>query len=161
MTNGFQTASNQLQGANEQLQASTQRLQEFQQQLVEADDLIKTLGPEIKSHERRLEGNIGQLAEMKSMFEEQARRHENVAISIGELARDVGQFKAQFSKVASDYEGLKGFQATVGSDRRMQRFAIVASTVSLLMVVYIGLGKPGWPILAHYLSEWVPGLDLH
>jgi hypothetical protein len=52
------------------------------------------------------------------------------------------------------------FRQMFRSNRRMHRFAVAASIVTLLIVVYIGLGKPSWPAIAHYLSLWVPGLKL-
>jgi chromosome segregation ATPase len=154
----LQSAWNQLQGAEQHLQITTQQLREFQQQFTEADSQIKTFGPQIKRCEQRLEENSTQLAEMKSMFEEQTKRRENVEISIGELARDIGQFKAQYPKLAKDYEGLKSFQAIFRSNQLMQQLAVIASFASLLILLYIGLGKPGWPILSPYLSPWLPGL---
>jgi hypothetical protein len=93
------------------------------------------------------------------MLEDNVKRRENVTLSIGELARDIGQFKAQLPELTGA-EARKSLHPMLRSNRRMQRFAVAASIVSLLMVVYIGLGRPGWPTIAHYLSLWVPGLKL-
>jgi chromosome segregation ATPase len=136
----LQTTRNQLESVEQQLQATVQQLQEFQQQLMDGDVRIKS-----------------QDAEIHRIVEE---RHKKVETLIGELVQEMEQFKVHIPKLTGDDERIKSLHAMFRSNQRMHRFAVAASIVSLLMVVYIGLGKPGWPTIAHYLSLWVPGLKL-
>jgi hypothetical protein len=125
-----------------------QQLQEFQQQLMDADVRIKNEVAEIQRRE---------VTEIQSIVEERRRKVETL---IGELAQEMEQFKVHIPKLTGDDERIKTLHAMFRSNRRMHRFSVAVSIVSLLVVVYIGLGKPGWPTIAHYLSLWVPGLKL-
>ena len=144
----LQTTRNQLESVEQQLQAMAQQLQEFQQQLMDADVRIKNEVAEIQGRE---------VTEIQRIVEE---RRKKVDTLIGELAQEMEQFKVHIPKLTGDDERIKSLHAMFRSNQRMHRFAVAASIVSLLMVVYIGLGKPGWPTIAHYLSLWVPGLKL-
>jgi chromosome segregation ATPase len=167
----LQTTRNQLESFELQLQTTVQQLQEFQQQLADADTrvksqltdadvLIKSLGPDIKSCEQRVERNTAEIAEIQKIVEEHVTRRKYVQVSIDDLTRDVNQFKVHIPKLTGDDEQIKSLHAMFRSNRRMHRFVVAASIVSLLMVLYIGLGKTSWPTIAHYLSLWVPGLKL-
>ena len=167
----LQTARNQLDSVDLLLKTTMQQLRESQHQLADADIrvksqladadvLIKSLGPNIKSCEQRLERNTAEIDEIRKLVEEHVTRRRYVEVSIGDLTRDINQFKVHIPKLTGDDERIKSLHAMFRSNRRMHRFAVAASIVSLLMVVYIGLGKPGWPTIAHYLSLWVPGLKL-
>ena len=167
----LQTARNQLDSVDLLLKSTVQQLRESQHQLADADIrvksqladadiLIKSLGPNIKSCEQRLERNTAEIDEIRKLVEEHVTRRRYVEVSIGDLTRDVNQFKVHIPKLTGDDERIKSLHAMFRSNRRMHRFAVAASIVSLLIVVYIGLGKPSWPTIAHYLSLWVPGLKL-
>jgi chromosome segregation ATPase len=144
----LQTTRNQLESVEQQLQAMAQQLQEFQQQLMDADVRIKNEVAEIQRRE---------VTEIQRIVEE---RRQKVETLIGELALEMEQFKVHIPKLTGDDERIKTLHAMFRSNQRMHRFAVAVSIVSLLMVVYIGLGKPGWPTIAHYFSLWVPGLKL-
>ena len=48
------------------------------------------------------------------IFNEQARRRENIEVSIGELGKDVGELKGQFSELLTGpFENLKSIQVTI------------------------------------------------
>jgi len=98
-----------------------------------------------------------EVTDVQRIVEERRQRVETL---IGELAQEMEQFKVHLPKLTGDDERIKSFHAMFRSNRRMHRFAVAVSLVSLLMVAYIGLGKPGWPTIAHYFSLWVPGLKL-
>jgi hypothetical protein len=110
--------------------------------------------------EQRVERNTAEIAEIQKIVEEHVTRRKYVQVSIDDLTRDINQFKVHIPKLTGDDKQIKSLHAMVRSNRRTHRFVVAASIVSLLMVVYIGLGKPGWPTIAHYLSLWVPGLKL-
>jgi chromosome segregation ATPase len=151
-----QNADQHFNGINEQLQATVQRLQDIQQQLTDVVSQTKTFESQIKSCEDRVQRNTGLLVETKTTFDQQASRRENVEISIGSLAQQIEQLKAELSKVGDGR--LKSLHAMFRSSRRMQTFAMVAWIMSLLLVGYIGIGSRGSSILTQYLSQWVPGL---
>jgi hypothetical protein len=67
----------------------------------------------------------------------------------------IGRLDDQFFKLTSNDERITGLHAMLRSARRMQRAAFAASIMSLLLVVYTGLGWPGWPAIAQYFSLWV------
>jgi septation ring formation regulator EzrA len=176
----LQTTRNQLESVEQQLQATVQQLQEFQQQLsdagvrldgfgtqfqefqqqlADADGRIKNLEPEIKRSEERLERNAqSQFADIKRIVDEDSSHRKNLQISFGEIVHDVNQLRTYLPRLTGDDEQIQSLHALLRSSRRMQRFAVAASIVSLLAVVYIGLGKPGWPTIAQYVSSWLPGL---
>ena len=167
----LQTARNQLESVDLQLKTTVQQIREFQHQLADADIrvksqlaetdvLIKSLGPDIKSCEQRLERNTAEIDEIRKIVEEHVTRRRYVEVSIGDLTRDINQFKVHIPKLTGDDARIKSLHAMFRSNRRMHRFALAASIVSLLIVIYFGLGKSIWPTIAHYLSLWVPGLKL-
>ncbi len=152
----LQTTEQRSKETDEHLQATLQRLQDLQQQLTDAVSHIRTFEPNIKNWEERLQRNTGLLFETKKTFDKEATRRENVEISIGTLSQQIEQLKADLAKVSDGR--LKSLQAMLGSNRRMQAFAMVAWIMSLILVGYIGIGNRGSSILTQYLSQWVPGL---
>jgi len=134
---------------NEQLQATVPQLTDLVGQ-------IKTFESQIKSCEDRVQRNTGLLVETKKTFDEQASRRENIMVSIGALAQQIEQLKADLSEVST--ARLKSFQASLTSNRRMQGLAMLAWIMSLLLVCYIGIGDRGWLVLRQYISQWMPGL---
>jgi chromosome segregation ATPase len=173
----LQTTRNQLQSLEQQLQATVHQLRQFQQQLTHAETRIETqltdgetriknqltdadtrIRNQLADADSRIKGYGTQIADIKRQFDEQGLRRENVEISIGELARDMGEVKEQLPKLAADEDRIANLQALLKANRRRQRTAVMASVLSLLTVVYLLLGKPGWPAIAQSLSAWVPGL---
>jgi chromosome segregation ATPase len=175
----LQTTRNQLESVEQQLQTTVQQLQEFQQQLTDADGRIKSSGqqlqdvqqrltdadvlmkrfwPEMKSCEERLERNTqSQFSEITKIVDEHVLRRQNLQIAFGEIVEDINQLKTYLPRLTGSDEEIANLHAMFRSSRRMQRFAVAVSIVSLLTAVYIGMGKPGWPTIAHYLSLWLPG----
>jgi predicted nucleic acid-binding Zn-ribbon protein len=175
----LQTTRNQLESVEQQLQTTVQQLQEFQQQLTDADGRIKSSGqqlqdvqqrltdadvlmkrfwPEMKSCEERLERNTqSQFSEITKIVDEHVLRRQNLQIAFGEIVEDINQLKTFLPRLTGSDEEIANLHAMFRSSRRMQRFAVAVSIVSLLTAVYIGMGKPGWPTIAHYLSLWLPG----
>ena len=151
----LQATRNQLESVEQQLQTTVQQLQEFQQQLVDGDVRIKS---EVAEIQRIADVRIkSEVAEIQRMVEERRQRVETL---IGELAQEMEQFKVHIPKLTGDDQRIKSLHAMFRSNRRMHRFAVAVSLVSLITVIYIGLGKPGWPTIANYLLLWVPGLKL-
>ena len=140
---------------DEQLQATVQRLEGLEYQLTEAIGQIEIFEPKIKSCEDRLQRDTGLPVETKRTFDKQTKRLENVEISIGELAQQIEHLKDPLSK-ARDAR-LKGLQALLTSNRRMQWFAMIAWVMSLLLVGYGGIDSPGFSVVRQYLSQWLPG----
>jgi chromosome segregation ATPase len=175
----LQTTRNQLESVEQQLQTTVQQLQEFQQQLTDADGRIKSSGqqlqdvqqrltdadvlikrfwPEMKSCEERLERNTqSQFSEITKIVDEHVLRRQNLQIAFGEIVEDINQLKTYLPRLTGSDEQIANLHAMFRSSRRMQRFAVAVSIVSLFTAVYIGMGKPGWPTIAHYLSLWLPG----
>jgi hypothetical protein len=140
------------------LRAAEQKILETEQKLADTDRENKTFATHLKTRAERL---TAEWDEIKRIFNEQATRRENIEISIGELAQDIGQLKGQFSELLTGpYERLKIIQVTMKSYRRILLFFVVAFILTLLTVGYMQLGKPGWSIFAPYLSQWVPGLPI-
>jgi hypothetical protein len=139
---------------DEQLQATVQRLQGLECQLIEAVGQIKIFEPKIKSCEDRLQRDTGLPVETKKTFDQQTKRLENVEIAIGALAQQIEHLKAPLSN-ARDAR-LKGVQALLTSNRRMQWFAMIAWITSLLLVGYGGIGSPGFSVVGQYLTQWLP-----
>ena len=135
-----------------------QQLQDVQQRLTDADVLIKRFWPEMKSCEERLERNTqSQFSEITKIVDEHVLRRQNLQIAFGEIVEDINQLKTYLPRLTGSDEQIANLHAMFRSSRRMQRFAVAVSIVSLFTAVYIGMGKPGWPTIAHYLSLWLPG----
>jgi chromosome segregation ATPase len=135
-----------------------QQLQDVQQRLTDADVLMKRFWPEMKSCEERLERNTqSQFSEITKIVDEHVLRRQNLQIAFGEIVEDINQLKTYLPRLTGSDEEIANLHAMFRSSRRMQRFAVAVSIVSLLTAVYIGMGKPGWPTIAHYLSLWLPG----
>jgi predicted nucleic acid-binding Zn-ribbon protein len=135
-----------------------QQLQDVQQRVTDADVLIKSFWPEMKSCEERLERNTqSQFSEITKIVDEHVLRRQNLQIAFGEIVEDINQLKTYLPRLTGSDEQIANLHAMFRSSRRMQRFAVAVSIVSLFTAVYIGMGKPGWPTIAHYLSLWLPG----
>ena len=135
-----------------------QQLQDVQQRLADADVLMKRFWPEMKSCEERLERNTqSQFSEITKIVDEHVLRRQNLQIAFGEIVEDINQLKTYLPRLTGSDEEIANLHAMFRSSRRMQRFAVAVSIVSLFTAVYIGMGKPGWPTIAHYLSLWLPG----
>jgi predicted nucleic acid-binding Zn-ribbon protein len=139
---------------DDQLQGAVQRLEGLEYQLTEAIVQIKIYETKIESCEDRLQRDTGLPVEAKKIFDQQTKRLENVEVSIGALAQEIEHLKAPLSK-ARDAR-LKGLQASLTSNRRMQWFVMIAWIMSLLLVGYGGIGSPGFSIVRQYLLQWVP-----
>jgi chromosome segregation ATPase len=155
-SNRHHVVERRLNGTDEQLQATVQQLELFKQQLTDIIGRIKTIEPQITGCADRVQRNTGMLVEAKKTFDELASRRDNIVISVGALAQQMEQVKADLSHVSA--ARLKGLQVTVRSNQLMQGLAMVAWIMSLLLVGYIGIGDRGWSVLRQYLSQWVPGL---
>jgi len=150
-----QNAEHRFDDAQTQLQATVQQFQNFEQQLLGAVSEIKSVEPQIKSCEERLQRNTSLVFEAKKTFDEQAKRGENIVISIGSQAQQIEQLKGDFSQVSD--RRLKSLQAMLKSNRRMQGLAMIAWSMSLLLVAYIGVSNGAWPFVAQHLGRWMPG----
>jgi chromosome segregation ATPase len=144
-----QNAEQRFKDNDEQLQATVQRLEGLECQLIEAVGQINIFEPKIKSCEESLQRDTGLPVETKKTFDQQTKRLENVEISIGALTQQIERLKAPLSKAR-----LKGLQALLTSNRRMQWFAMIAWIMSLLLVGYAGTGTPGFSVVRQYLSHW-------
>jgi chromosome segregation ATPase len=142
--------------ANQRFNDTDEQLQATTQQLTDVVGQIKTFESQIKSCEDLVQRTTGLLFETKNTFDEQASRRENVMVSIGALAQQIEQLKADVSEVS--VAKLKSFQASLTSTRRMQGLAMLAWIMSLLLVCYIGIGDRGWSVLTQYLSQWMSAL---
>jgi chromosome segregation ATPase len=137
------------------LQAAEQKILETERKLADADRENKTFATQMKTRAERL---TAQWEEIKRAHDEHATRRENVEISIGTIGQDVGQLKEQVAELLTGpYERLKNIQITLKSYRRILVISVIAFILTLLMAGYMKLGRPGWPILAPYLSQWIPG----
>ena len=168
----IQTAEGRHSAMEQMLQAAGQRLQEaetkrdaMQQMLQAAEQKILETGNKLADVDRenmafatqmktRAERLTAEWDEIKRIFNEQARRRENIEVSIGELGKDVGELKGQFSELlAGPFEKLKSIQVTMKTYRRILLIAVAAFILTLLAVGYVQVGKPGWRVFAPYLSQ--------
>ena len=150
-----QSADQHFNDTDERLQATMQQLENLKQQLTDVVGQTKTFESQIKSCEDRVQRSTDLLVETKKTFDEHASRRDNLVVSIGALAQQIEQLKADLSHVSA--ARFEGFQATVRSNQLMQGLAMVAWIMSLVLVGYIGIGNRGWSVLTQYLSQWVPG----
>ncbi|HEY1363280.1 MAG TPA: hypothetical protein VGF60_13650 [Xanthobacteraceae bacterium] len=109
----LQSARKELETIEQQLQATVQQLRGLQRQLADAVIRIRSFEPDI--------------AEINRTLEAHAAQQESVEASVAELARHIGRLDGRRPN-------------RLRSSRRMQRAAVAASIISLLLVVYIGLG---------------------
>jgi hypothetical protein len=82
------------------------------------------------------------------IVDEHVLRRQNLQIAFGEIVEDINQLKTFLPRLTGSDEEIANLHAMFRSSRRMQRFAVAVSIVSLLTAVYIGMGKPGWPTIA-------------
>jgi chromosome segregation ATPase len=151
----IQAAETKHNAMEQMLQAAEQKILETERKLADADRENKTFATQMKTRAERL---TAQWEEIKRAHDEHATRRENVEISIGTIGQDVGQLKEQVAELLTGpYERLKNIQITLKSYRRILVISVIAFILTLLMAGYMKLGRPGWPILAPYLSQWIPG----
>ena len=154
----LQEVQQQLTDADGRVENLGQQLQDVQQRLVDADVQIRRVGQEIKSCEERLERSTQeQFSDITKIVDEHVLRRKNLQVAFGEIAGDISQLKSYLPRLTGEDEQIQNLHAMLRSCRRTQGVALAASIVSLLAVVYIGLDKPGWPIITNYLSSWLPG----
>src|SRR5262249_26956497 len=132
----------------EMLQAGELRVRQTEQKFAEADREYKTLSAQMKTRTERL---TAQCEEIKRVFDGQTERHGTFETSVSALTHDLGEVKGQFSELLTGpYERLKGIQGTMKSYQRILLVSRFGFVLTVLMFVYVQLGKPGWQIFTAY-----------
>jgi len=107
----------------------------------------------IQGFERQLAGNAAQFASLATSIEEEGRRRANVEVSIGEFGQEIAKLKT--AEIVRLDEEIATLRKAVATGRSRQRLAIAAAALALLAAGatgYVGLGKPGWPMVANYAA---------
>lgn len=124
-------------GATEDKQDSVeQRLQAAEQKNLEHDNWLATIPSQLGQFQRQITDAVVRIRSVEpdinainSMLQVQAVQCENMQAAIGDLTRDVGQLRVR---------------AMLRSGRRLRPAALAACLVTLLLVGYVELGRPGF-----------------
>jgi len=158
----FKGVQHQYEGIHREFEALQQFVQSLQRQheatrgecqaLLAFEPTFKGYAETIRGFEQRLAENAAQAAAVSTALEEERRRRGNVEMSIGGFTQEISNIRnEQIAKLDGEVEQLRG---AVASGQRRQGLAVAVALAALVIAGYVGLGKPGWPVVANQIASW-------
>jgi len=158
----FKGVQHQTESIRKEFEALQQVVQGMQQEHEATRDQCQTLlsfeprfkgyAETIQGFEQRLAENAAQAAAVSTALQEEGRRRSNVEMSIGGFTQEFSNIRNEdIAKLKGEVDQLRG---VVASGQRRQGLAVSVALVALLVAGYVGLGKPGWPVVANQIASW-------